>query len=68
MFSLYELVPRIVRWDIQNDPLGICRTISQTLTTCINSLKADVDNLKQSTQSILFAVKSISTSLESSVG
>ena len=69
MFSLYELVPRISK----NDPIGLwfclaCRTIPQTLTTGINSLKADVDNLKQSTQSILSAVKSLSTSLESSVG
>ena len=57
----------------KNDPIGLwfclaCRTIPQTLTTGINSLKADVDNLKQSTQSILSAVKSLSTSLESSVG
>ena len=57
----------------KNDPIGLwfclaCRTIPQTLTTGINSLKADVDNLKQSTQSILSAVKSLSTTLESSVG
>ena len=57
----------------KNDPRGLwfclaCRTIPQTLTTAINSLKVDVDNLKQSTQSILSAVKSLSTSLESSVG
>ena len=57
----------------KNDPIGLwfclaCRTIPQTLTTGINLLKADVDNLKQSTQSILSAVKSLSTSLESSVG
>ena len=60
-------------WISKNDPIGLwfclaCRTIPQTLTTGINSLKADVDNLKQSTQSILSAVKSLSTTLESSVG
>ena len=57
----------------KNDSIGLwfclaCKTIPQTLTTGIHSLKADVDNLKQSTQSILSAVKSLSTRLESSGG
>ena len=57
----------------KNDPIGLwfclaCRTIPQTLTRGINSLKADIDNLKQFTHSILSVAKSLPTSLESSVG